>query len=344
MSVRALRRMCADACAMPEFSRSASVVALARISRTCAAALRTAVALSGMDWLPDGRLLTTGTGLSRIEPDGSMVPHADLNHLAGDWNELVVDGRGNVYVNGRCEFDFSGGDPVYERIDAAILHLTGWMDGYVDAAFRMQARCVNAAARRTIDAAMDLFADEIGMDPAEIRRVNFIQPGQFPLTTPTGANYDSGEYEKALDAALANIERQFGKGSVMRLGDETRAPLEVIPTGAIALDVALGIGGLPRGRVVEIYGPEASGKTTLTLSIIAQAHAIGVTQFCPRADTVTSELIDRLHAEGFVARAWSVTTEELMQRLVQAGVDGMTVNGIVIPGMKFGMSWCLMTT
>lgn len=65
-----------------------------------------------IDWLPDGRLLTTGTGLSRIEPDGSMVPHADLNHLAGDWNELVVDGRGNVYVNGRCEFDFSGGDPV----------------------------------------------------------------------------------------------------------------------------------------------------------------------------------------------------------------------------------------
>ncbi len=66
--------------------------------------------------------------------------------------------------------------------------------------------------------------------------------------------------EKALDTALAQIERQFGKGSVMRLGDEARAPVEVIPTGAIALDVALGIGGLPRGRVVEIYGPESSGK------------------------------------------------------------------------------------
>jgi glycerophosphoryl diester phosphodiesterase len=61
-------------------------------------------------------------------------------------------------------------------------------------------------------------------------------------------------------------------------------------------------------------------------SIIAQAHAIGVTQLCPRADTVTPELVHRLHAEGFVARAWGVTTEELMQRLVQAGVDGMTVN------------------
>lgn len=65
-----------------------------------------------IDWLPDGRLLTTGTGLSRVERDGTLVPHADLSHLAGDWNELVVDGRGNVYVNGRCEFDFSGGDPV----------------------------------------------------------------------------------------------------------------------------------------------------------------------------------------------------------------------------------------
>ena len=66
--------------------------------------------------------------------------------------------------------------------------------------------------------------------------------------------------DKALQTALAQIERQHGKGSVMRLGDEGRAPVETIPTGAIALDVALGIGGLPRGRVVEIYGPESSGK------------------------------------------------------------------------------------
>jgi sugar lactone lactonase YvrE len=64
-----------------------------------------------IDWLPDGRLLTTGTGLFRHEPNGSLVPHAELGHLAGDWNELVVDGRGNVYVNGRCEFDFSGAPP-----------------------------------------------------------------------------------------------------------------------------------------------------------------------------------------------------------------------------------------
>jgi recombination protein RecA len=81
--------------------------------------------------------------------------------------------------------------------------------------------------------------------------------------------------EKALAAALAQIEKQHGKGSVMRLGDEIRVPMEVIPTGSIALDVALGIGGLPRGRVVEIYGPESSGKTTVALHAIASAQAGG---------------------------------------------------------------------
>jgi recombination protein RecA len=81
--------------------------------------------------------------------------------------------------------------------------------------------------------------------------------------------------EKALETALAQIDRQFGKGSVMRLGSDERAPIEVIPTGSIALDVALGIGGLPRGRIVEIYGPESSGKTTLTLHAIANAQRLG---------------------------------------------------------------------
>ncbi|MDS1112855.1 recombinase RecA [Gordonia westfalica] len=81
--------------------------------------------------------------------------------------------------------------------------------------------------------------------------------------------------EKALDLALAQIDKNFGKGSVMRLGEETRQPIEVIPTGSIALDVALGIGGLPRGRVVEIYGPESSGKTTVALHAVANAQAQG---------------------------------------------------------------------
>jgi recombination protein RecA len=81
--------------------------------------------------------------------------------------------------------------------------------------------------------------------------------------------------EKALELALAQIDKNFGKGSVMRLGDEVRQPISVIPTGSIALDVALGIGGLPRGRVVEIYGPESSGKTTVALHAVANAQAAG---------------------------------------------------------------------
>ena len=85
----------------------------------------------------------------------------------------------------------------------------------------------------------------------------------------------AGDREKALDTALLQIERQFGKGSVMRLGDETRVPVEVIPTGSIALDVALGLGGLPRGRIVEIYGPESSGKTSLALHAVANAQKAG---------------------------------------------------------------------
>ena len=81
--------------------------------------------------------------------------------------------------------------------------------------------------------------------------------------------------EKALDTALAQIDRQFGKGSVMRLGSDDRAPVEAIPTGSIALDVALGIGGLPKGRIVEVYGPESSGKTTVALHAIANAQRAG---------------------------------------------------------------------
>ena len=81
--------------------------------------------------------------------------------------------------------------------------------------------------------------------------------------------------EKALEAALAQIDKQYGKGSVMRLGDETRAPIEAIPTSSIAMDAALGIGGFPRGRVVEIYGPESSGKTTVALHAVANAQRNG---------------------------------------------------------------------
>jgi len=80
---------------------------------------------------------------------------------------------------------------------------------------------------------------------------------------------------KALSAALGQIEKQFGKGAVMRMGDRAADVVEAIPTGSLMLDIALGIGGLPRGRVVEIYGPESSGKTTLTLQVVAQAQKLG---------------------------------------------------------------------
>src|ERR1700680_1191835 len=83
------------------------------------------------------------------------------------------------------------------------------------------------------------------------------------------------ERTKAIDMAFAQIEKQFGKGSIMRLGSKEIVPIAVIPTGAISFDAALGVGGFPRGRVVEIFGPESSGKTTLALQVIAEAQKTG---------------------------------------------------------------------
>ncbi|HAO36663.1 MAG TPA: DNA recombination/repair protein RecA, partial [Hyphomonas sp.] len=81
--------------------------------------------------------------------------------------------------------------------------------------------------------------------------------------------------QKALETALGNIERSFGKGSVMRLGDKKVMDVEAVPTGSLGLDIALGIGGLPKGRIIEIYGPESSGKTTLALHSVAEAQKNG---------------------------------------------------------------------
>ncbi|MDP9398589.1 MAG: intein-containing recombinase RecA [Actinomycetota bacterium] len=126
---------------------------------------------------------------------------------------------------------------------------------------------------------------------------------------------------KALDTALAQIERQFGKGSVMRLGDETRAPMEVIPTGAIALDVALGIGGLPRGRVVEIYGPESSGKTTVALHAVASAQrAGGIAAF-----------IDAEHAlDPAYAQKLGVDTDALLVSQPDTGEQALEIADMLI--------------
>ena len=89
------------------------------------------------------------------------------------------------------------------------------------------------------------------------------------MTTP------SPERDKALDAALAQIDKQYGKGSIMRMGEKGSLAIESIPTGALPLDLALGVGGLPRGRVVEIYGPESSGKSTLAMHVVAEAQRNG---------------------------------------------------------------------
>ena len=127
--------------------------------------------------------------------------------------------------------------------------------------------------------------------------------------------------EKALEAALAHIDKQFGKGSVMRLGDDTRPPIQVIPTGSIALDVALGIGGLPRGRIVEIYGPESSGKTTVALHAVANAQAAGG----------IAAFIDAEHAlDPTYAKALGVDTDALLVSQPDTGEQALEIMDMLI--------------
>src|SRR6476619_1273086 len=127
--------------------------------------------------------------------------------------------------------------------------------------------------------------------------------------------------QKALDAALAQIDKQFGKGSVMRLGDEVRAPIEVIPTGSIALDVALGIGGLPRGRIVEIYGPESSGKTTVALHAVASAQRNGG----------IAAFIDAEHAlDPDYAKKLGVDTDALLVSQPDTGEQALEIADMLI--------------
>src|SRR6201986_3676561 len=127
--------------------------------------------------------------------------------------------------------------------------------------------------------------------------------------------------EKALELAMAQIEKSYGKGSVMRLGDEMRQPISVIPTGSIALDVALGIGGLPPGRVVEIYGPESSGKTTLTLHIVAEAQKRGG----------VCAFIDAEHAlDVGYAKKLGVKTEELLVSQPDFGEQALEIADMLV--------------
>src|SRR4028119_2083790 len=131
----------------------------------------------------------------------------------------------------------------------------------------------------------------------------------------------AADRSKALDNALAQIERSHGKGSVMRLGDQGRAPVEVIPTGSIALDIALGIGGLPRGRGVEIYGPESSGKTTVALPAGANAPAAGG----------VAAFIDAEHAlDPEYARALGVDTDALLVSQPDTGEQALEIMDMLI--------------
>src|SRR5690349_19854438 len=127
--------------------------------------------------------------------------------------------------------------------------------------------------------------------------------------------------EKALERAIAQIDKSFGKGSVMRLGEEARQPIAVIPTGSIALDVALGIGGLPRGRVVEIYGPESSGKTTVALHAIANAQANGG----------LAAFIDAEHAlDPEYARKLGVDTDALLVSQPDTGEQALEIADMLV--------------
>ena len=126
---------------------------------------------------------------------------------------------------------------------------------------------------------------------------------------------------KALATALAQIDKSFGKGSVMRLGDETRPPVAVIPTGSTALDVALGIGGLPRGRIVEIYGPESSGKTTVALHAVASAQKAGG----------NAAFIDAEHAlDPVYAKALGVDTDNLLVSQPDTGEQALEITDMLI--------------
>ena len=134
-------------------------------------------------------------------------------------------------------------------------------------------------------------------------------------------NIKEADKNKQLEAALGQIERQFGTGTVMRMGDKKKERIPAISTGSLGLDLALGIGGLPRGRVVEIYGPESSGKTTLTLEVIAQCQKLGG----------TAAFIDAEHAlDPIYAEKLGVNVEELLISQPDTGEQALEVADIMV--------------
>src|SRR5262245_29006472 len=136
------------------------------------------------------------------------------------------------------------------------------------------------------------------------------------------ADSNQRERDRAIDLAVSTIEKQFGKGAIMRLGADQPAPeVKVVPTGSLALDIALGCGGLPRGRIVEIYGPESSGKTTLTLHVVAEAQKRG--GICA--------FIDAEHAlDVTYARRLGVKTDDLLVSQPDSGEQALEIADMLV--------------
>ena len=145
---------------------------------------------------------------------------------------------------------------------------------------------------------------------------------------------DKSEKLKALDVAMAHLEKDFGSGTIMRLGDDAVQDVEVIPTGSIGLDYALGVGGLPRGRITEIYGPESSGKTTLAIHVIAEAQKMG--GICAIVDA--EHAFDRFYAEKLgvdVNNLWIAQPDngeqalDIAEQLINSGaIDVLVVDSV----------------
>ena len=167
----------------------------------------------------------------------------------------------------------------------------------------------------------DRIPDEIsGSGETQLRKANTVakRQNQDPVVN---VGRGGPEREKALDMAMSQIERQFGKGSIMKMGDAALVKSEVISTGALAVDLALGIGGVPRGRVVEIYGPESSGKTTLSLHIVAEAQRNGG----------IAAFIDAEHAlDPIYAKALGVDVDELLISQPDTGEQALEIADMLV--------------
>src|SRR5688572_11402606 len=147
--------------------------------------------------------------------------------------------------------------------------------------------------------------------------------GSAPHRTLPKARHEpmSTDREKALDMALAQIDKQFGKGSIMRMGEKTTMAIEAVSTGALSLDLALGIGGLPRGRVTEIYGPESSGKSTLAMHVVAEAQRNGG----------TCAYIDAEHAmDPIYAKAIGVDIDQLLISQPDTGEQALEICDMLV--------------